>query len=245
MLKRTFNSAVYFIVLLTVPYCVQAQDNLITPANKKLQMKFLKPYKSSFDVIVQNNGKKKDYGLLIDEVKIIEMNGEKYFERIQKMPDINLVDTSINNFNDLSPVSHAGNNLSGYLHLNFGKSKVTGEKYLSKNDSLIKINTKMPTPYFDSNMFEVVLRLLPLDNNFKGAVPYYQFETGGYTIYSVKVIGSEELKNPDGTTENSWILETSYNDSRSDIYISKKTREVLKKMVIRSPQVKILFERVD
>ncbi len=208
-------------------------------------MKFLKPYKNSFNVIVQNNGKKKDYGLLIDEVKIIEMNGKKYFERIQKMPDISLIDTSINNYNDLSPVMHSGHNSSGFMHLNFGESRVTGEKYFSKNDSTFVINTNMPGPYFDSNMFEVVLKLLPLKENYETSIPYYIFESGGYVLYKAKVTRDEEFKTAKGEMKNVWVLETTDGKSTSRLFIAKDSREVMKKEIIRSPQVEILFERTD
>ena len=246
MLKQTCKCIIcFFIVLLTVPYCVKAQDDLITPASKTLQMKYLRPYKNSFDVIVQNNGKKKDYGLLIDEVKIIEMNGNKYFERIQKMPDIGLIDTSINNFNDLSPVFHSGHNSSGYMHLNFRRTKVTGKKYFSKNDSTFVINMSMPGPYFDSNMFDVVLQLLPLKKDFEGSIPYYEFESGGYVIYKAKVTGDKKFKTAKGKMKNVWVLETTDGKSATEFYITKETRSIVKKVSSRSPRVKILFEQVD
>ena len=236
---------ILFYVFIACTSLINGQTELITPKSNQLQIKYLKPSEVSFKVIMESNGNKKDLGLLIDQIKIIEWNGNKCIERIQQMPNINLIDTSINNINSLSPVFHAGHNPSGYMRLNFETTTVTGEKYFSNKDSLIKFNTKMPAPYFDSNMFEVILSLLPLSDNFKAQIPYYEFESGGYTIYKAKVNGSKKVKNPKGSFENTWILETEHNGTRSVFYISKSKREILKKEIFRSPTLKIVFDRVD
>jgi len=245
MLNLTMQRIILFVLLIIAPIYVKAQDKVVTPESKILQMNYLQPYKSSGRVIVENGGKQRDLGKLIDELKIIEKNGNKYYERVQQMPKIGLIDTSIDNFDNLSPVFHAGHNSSGYMHLNFGKSKVTGEKYFSKNDSLYIINTDMPGDYFDSNIFEVVLRLLPLKENYEARIPYYLFESGGYVLYKAKVTGDEEFKTAKGKIENVWVLETFDGKSTTRFYITKDTRTVIKMVSIRSPQVKILYERVD
>lgn len=245
MLNLSLRKIILIIVLFAVPCCINAQSNIITPESNALQMDYLQSYKSTFKVIIENNGKQNNLGMLIDELKIIEKNGKKYYERVQQMPKIGLVDTSIDNFDNLSPIFHAGHNSSGYMHLNFGKSKVTGEKYFSQNDSLYIINNNMPGGYFDSNMFEVVLKLLPLKENYEVSIPYYVFESGGYVLYEAKVTGEEKLKTQKGKIKNVWVLEVTDGKSTSSFYITKDTRTVIKGVSIRSPQVKILFERAD
>lgn len=240
IIKALFLSFVFF----TAPFTARAQKNLVTPSENILQMKYLKPYKISFNVILENSGIKRNLGHLTDEVKIIEINREKYFERIQKMPKINLVDTSINRINNLSPVLHSGHNPVGFMRLNFGKLKVTGEKYFSKNDSTVIINTNMPTTYYDSNMFEVVLSLLPLKENLDVKIPYYEFESGGYVLYRARVTGDEKIKTSENTWKNAWLLETTNGKSTTRFYITKDTRSVIRKVSIRSPQVKIIMDKI-
>ena len=245
MLNLLMRKIVLLFLLFTLAYFANAQNNIITPETNTLQMYYLRPYKSISKVIVENNGKERDLGMLIDELKIIEKDGEKYYERVQQMPTIGLIDTSIDKCDNLAPVFHAGHNSSGYMHLNFGKSEVTGEKYFSKNDSLYIINNNMPGSYFDSNMFEVVLRLLPLKENYEVSVPYYIFESGGYVLYKVKVTGEDELKTGNDEMKDVWVLEAKDNESATTFYITKETREVIKMISIRSPQLKIISTKID
>lgn len=245
MLSLSMKRMILFIFLFVAPLYIKAQNKIVTPESKTLQMNYLQPYKISFKVSIESGEKQRDLGVLIDELKIIEKNEKKYYERVQQMPKIGLIDTSIDNFDNLSPIFHAGHNSSGYMHLNFGKSKVTGEKYFSRNDSLYIINNNMPGGYFDSNMFEVALRLLPLKENYEVSIPYYVFESGGYVLYKAKVTRGEKLKTQKGKIKNVWVLEVTDGKSTSSFYITKDTRTVIKGVSIRSPQVKILFERAD
>ena len=245
MLNLSLQRIVLLMVFFAIPFYMEAQNNIVTPELNILQMGYLKPYKSSFKVIVESNGKQRDLGMLIDELKMIEKNGKKYYERVQQMPKIGLIDTSIDNCDNLSPVFHAGHNSSGYMYLNFRKSKVTGEKYFLKNDSLFIINNDMQGGYFDSNMFQVILRLLPLKKDYKASIPYYEFESGGYVLYKAKVIGDEEFRTEEGGTKNVWILETENGKSTSKFYITKDTREVIKMITIRSSKLKIVSTKID
>lgn len=206
-------------------------------------MVYLHSYKAVFSVIVQTEEGKKDLGLLKEEVKLFSEDGEKFIERIQTMDKIGLIDTCISKAYNLSPVYHAGHNSSGYMKIKFSKTKAKGVRYFSKNDSTFIIDQTMPAPYFDSNNFEVVLSLLPLDSNFEADIPFFQFESGGYTMYSSRVIGEETISD-NNTTRKVWVLVTSFGDSETTFYIAKDNREIIKKINNRANNTKVTFNKV-
>lgn len=206
-----------------------AQDSkIISPSEKDINTCYIKPYSAERRMTIIRNGSAMPPMVMKDAVSINEKNGEKFLVRVQTIDAMNFVDTSINVYKNFKPVYHSGHNKSGDLILFFGDGVVNGKKHFSINDSTALIDTKMPLPYFDSNLYDLVVTSLALEKGLKAKIPTYIFEDSGLSWFEIFVSGEEEITLTNGTKVLAWVVENINSNKKAQMWISKKDHELVK-----------------
>lgn len=142
------------------------------------------------------------------------------------------VDSSICVRNTFSPVRHASYNGQRDMVLNFGKI-VTGfyRDKMRKKDTTISDTTR--TPYFDSNLYPILIRWLPLKEGFTKKIAIYDYNPSakiGVISASIdKVIGGTYASKTFGL-RNVWVVDVTdeISNGKSTYFIDKKDRRLWK-----------------
>lgn len=220
---------VFASLLVSFSQTLFAQDSkIISPTEKNINAGYIKPYSAEKKMTMIRNGNAMPPMVMKDVVSVNEKNGEKFLVRVQTIDAVNFVDTSVNVYKNFKPVYHSGHNKSGDLILFFGDEVVNGKKHFSKNDSTVLIDTKMPLPYFDSNIYDLVVTSLTLEKGLKAKIPTYIFEDGGLSWFEITVTGEEEITLQNGSKISAWVIENINNNKKAQMWISKKDHDLVK-----------------
>ena len=142
------------------------------------------------------------------------------------------VDSSICIRNTLSPVRHASYNRQRDMVLNFGKV-VTGfyRDKMRKKDTTISDTTR--TPYFDSNLYPVLIRWLPLKEGFTQKIAIYDYNPSakiGVISASVDKVSSGTYGSKTSGLRTVWVVDVTdeIGNGKSTYFIDKKDRRLWK-----------------
>ena len=142
------------------------------------------------------------------------------------------VDSSTCLRNTLIPVRHASYNVQRDMALNFGKV-VTGfyRDKMRKKDTTIADTTR--TPYFDSNLYPVLIRWLPLREGFTQKIPIYDYNPSakiGVISASVDKVSTGMYRSKTEGLRNVWVVDVTdeIGNGKSTYFIDKKDRRLWK-----------------
>ncbi len=145
------------------------------------------------------------------------------------------VDSSICIRNTLSPVRHASYNSQRDMALNFGKV-VTGfyRDKMRKKDMIISDTTR--TPYFDSNLYPVLIRWLPLKEGFTQKIAIYDYNPSakiGVISASVDKVSTGTYGSRTSGLRNVWVVDVTdeIGNGKSTYFIDKKDRRLWKQTI--------------
>lgn len=103
----------------------------------------------------------------------------------------------------------------------------------------------MPQPYFDSNLSEIVFRLLPLAPGLQATVPCYEYEEAGQTLLHVRSVREDYLLGPDERLQRTWLVEMDQDQTKPfTLWIDQKTRELLKVVYYTGPGKSVAIFKV-
>lgn len=197
----------------------------ITPSPKFIMTKYLKNEVSQYELSVNVKGKRVVRAILEETITLLpnKQQKKKRLLRVQKLlvqGRAVSVDSAIITLKDFKPIYHAGTNPKRNIRINYhyASGKVERSYFLKKKQLTHKIDQNTSTPYFDSNVYEMMLRILPLKPGLEAKFPAYAYESKEkhgvrwYNIpkvilgkYHQKVCYVITVKNNQGQQTNYWI----------------------------------------
>lgn len=116
----------------------------------------------------------------------------------------------------LRPISLV-NRRQGQIHvrLTYGPERITGEKI--EGGVSTPIDVPLTGPVWEGNLFGQTFAALPLAEGAEFAVPYWQYDKG-FGTFSMRVVGSETVRTPDGPVE-AWVVEAGPDEDRDLTYL--------------------------
>ncbi|WP_375448365.1 hypothetical protein [uncultured Fibrella sp.] len=142
------------------------------------------------------------------------------------------VDSTVCVRNTLEPIRHASYNMQRDMVLNFGKV-VTGfyRDKLRKKDTPINDTTR--TPYFDSNLYPILIRWLPLKQGFTQKIAIYDYNPSakiGVITASVGNVSSGTYASKTAGLRNVWVVDVTdeIGNGKSTYFIDKANRRLWK-----------------
>ncbi len=133
-----------------------------------------------------------------------------------------VVDTTLSTAKSLAPIYERTYKPSGIIFINFTKKLATG--LIGRAPTLKTIHDTLTTTAFNSTDLDLVVRSLPLTDNFTASLPIYDPEFGGYRHASIHVIHAE--KNP-SSKELKWLVRVNDRQHQNDYLIDNTSRALL------------------
>ncbi|MFT3795871.1 hypothetical protein [Flavobacterium sp.] len=141
------------------------------------------------------------------------------------------IDSTAAEIETLKPIFHSSYNAQRDMRLQFGK-QVTG----FYNDKVKQVNTPISdvpqSAYFDSNLYPVLLRWLPLTEGYQQTIAIYDMnptQTGVHKAFITEVKKGEYLSKKSGR-HAVWIVsvydEIGDGNTKSQYYIDQQTRQL-------------------
>lgn len=209
-------------------------QNLLSPSNIKLDSKYIQEESSEVSWTMENAGKKIEIGKVTTELKKLNKKDllVKTIVKMKQAPEA-WVDSTIIKISNFQPVYHSSFNSMRNMSLTFGKNKVTGyylDKKTQKKDLIYEATT---SAYFDSNSYPVLIRFLPLKENYTAEISIFDYNpTAKKGIIKAYI---EKVEKAEYNGKKVWIVKTTDDiqdrKTESTYYIDSITRKVIKQEI--------------
>ncbi len=153
-----------------------------------------------------------------------------------KQSPLNWIDSTIVESRNFVPIYHSSYNEQRDMVLKFGR-KITGY-YLDKQSGIsTQISEETETPFFDSNFYPQLIKLLPLKENYTTTISIFDYNPKSKTgVITATIRKTEEATlNFNGEIKQVWKVEAtddiSNNAAISTYYIDRSTRKILKQEI--------------
>ena len=218
------NIFVVAAVLLTATAQLQAQIT-ITPAKKMIARQYLQSEVNRYELSMQKNGQRIVRAVLEDAITL--MPAKNQLLRVQTLlvkGKPMSIDSVLVTLDAFQPIYHAGTNprRSVQLKYDYALGKIIGQytpkRQVKKQAKTHIIQQQVPAPYFDSNVYEMMLRFLPLKTGLKAKFPAYAYESAqrnGVRWYEIQEVALQKfnqqacfvvkVKNEQGQVVYYWI----------------------------------------
>ena len=109
------------------------------------------------------------------------------------------------------------NTRQGQVHVRvrYEADRIVGEKI--EGGVSTPIDVPLTGPVWEGNLFGQTFAALPLAENAEFSLPYWQYDKG-FGTFSVKVVGKETVRTPDGPIE-AWVVEAGPDADRDLTYL--------------------------
>ncbi|MDM1554453.1 MULTISPECIES: hypothetical protein [Chryseobacterium] len=221
-----------FIFLLLISSTHFFSQQLLTPQNAGINSKLIKDEISEAIWYADNAGSKTEIGSIITELKKVNKTDLliKTTVKLKQAPDAQWTDSTLVKTSDFSPVYHSSYNMMRDMVLKSGKEKVSGY-YLDKKSQKKDIVDLPATEYFDSSSYAMLIRFLPLKENYTAEISIFDYnpkseKKGMMKAYILDTQKTEYKGKP------VWAVKT--NDDISNkastvtYYIDPETRKIVK-----------------
>ncbi|MGH1519883.1 hypothetical protein [Chryseobacterium sp. JK1] len=221
-----------FFLLLLLSSAHFFSQNLLTPKNSGMDSKFIKDEISEAVWYAENAGAKIEIGSIITEFKKLNKTDLliKTTVKMKQAPDAKWTDSTLVKIKNFDPIYHSSYNTMRDMALQSEKNKVTGY-YLDKKSQKKDIIDIPATQYFDSSSYAMLIRLLPLKENYTGEISIFDYnpkseKKGMMKAYILDTQKSEYKGKP------VWIVKTtddiSNKTTTTTYYIDTATRKIVK-----------------
>lgn len=151
-------------------------QNLLSPKNPGINPKLIKDETSEAVWYAGNADTKTEIGSIITEIKKLNKSDLliRTTVKMKQAPDAKWIDSTLVKISDFEPVYHSSYNLNRDMVLKSGKDKVTGY-YLDKKSQKKEIIEIPATDYFDSSSYAMLIRYLPLKENYTAEISIFDY----------------------------------------------------------------------
>lgn len=242
---------ILYILLVTFGTSLQvfSQETLLSPLNNPADKSFIKAETSEMTWFMLKDSLKIQIGNVLTEI-------QKEKERIYIITKVNMkqsptkwVDSTIVETLNFKPIYHSSFNQQRNMVLNFGE-KITGYYLDKQTGTKTQISEEVDKPFFDSNFYPQLIRLLPLKDNYSNTISIFDYNTTSKTGVITATIKDTEQTTIDfnGKKKQVWKVEVtddiSNNSAISTYYIDTSTRKILKQEIDFGGR-KMLLELVE
>lgn len=226
-----------------------SQETLLSPSNITTDKSLIKSETSEMYWFMLQDSLKIQIGSIQTQI-------QKEEERIYIITKVNMkqstskwIDSTIVETQTFIPIYHSSFNQQRDIVLEFGE-KITGYYLDKQTDTKTEISEKIDKPFFDSNFYPQLIRLLPLKNNYSSTISIFDYNPKYKTgLITATIKNTEETTiNFNGKEKQVWKVEAtddiSNNFAISTYYIDKSTRKILKQEIDFGGR-KMLMELVE
>ena len=240
-----------YVLLVTFGTFIQvfSQETLLSPLNNPADKSFINAETSEMNWFMLNDSLKVKIGN-------VQTTIQKKKESIYIITTVNMkhsttkwIDSTIVETLNFKPIYHSSFNQQRDMVLNFGE-KITGY-YLNKQlGTKTEISEEADKPFFDSNFYPQLIRLLPLKDNYANTISIFDYNPTSKTGVITATIKDTKQATIDfnGKKKQVWKVEVSddisNNTAISTYYIEKSTRKILKQEIDFGGR-KMLMELVE
>lgn len=221
-----------FIFLLLISSTPLFSQQLLTPQNAGINSKLIKDETSEAIWYADNAGSKIEIGSIITELKKVNKTDLliRTTVKLKQAPDAKWTDSTLVKTSDFTPVYHSSYNMMRDMVLKSGKEKVSGY-YLDKKTSKKDLIDLPATQYFDSSSYAMLIRFLPLKENYTTEISIFDYnpkseKKGMMKAYILDTQKTEYNGKP------VWAIKTnddiSNRTSTVTYYIDPETRKIVK-----------------
>lgn len=243
------NTLYILLFIFGISVQVFSQEELLSPINNTANKKLIKSETS-----------KMSWFILKDSLKIqignIQTQIQKEKERLYIITTVNMkqsptkwIDSTIVETQTFKPIYHSSFNQQRDMVLKFGE-KITGYYLDKQTGTKTEISEKTDKPFFDSNFYPQLIRLLPLKNNYSQTISIFDYNpTSKIGVITATVKNTEETTiNFNRKEKQVWKVTTTdditNNTATTIYYIDKSTRNLLKQEIDFGGR-KMLMELVE
>jgi hypothetical protein len=223
------NTICILLVIFGLSNPLFSQKILLTPSNN-----------TAYKNLIKSETSEMTWFMLQDSLKIqlgnIHTQIEREKEKIYLITTINLknsptkwIDSTIVETQTFKPIYHSSYNQQRDMILKF-EENITGFYLDKQTDTKTEILEKTEEPFFDSNFYPQLIRLLPLKSNYSTAISIFDYNPKSKIgVITATIKNTEETTiNFNGKAIQVWKVETtddiSNNSATNTYYIEKTTR---------------------
>ena len=217
-------------------FSIYSQENIITPLNLQANDSLLKSDTYSMDWFMVTDTTEVKIGEV--ETQIQKKKAVTYVITQVKMnrSTDKWIDTTVVATKNFEPIYHASYNQQRDMVLKFDE-KVTGYYLDKKSSTRTPILEETNTPFFDSNFYPQLIRLLPLKDNYAKTISIFDYNPKskiGVLTATIKNT-QKNMVNFKGESLPIWKVEVtddiSGNNALNTYYIDFRTRKLLKQEI--------------
>lgn len=222
----------------TEPTAMLAGDAAISTAK-------LGPETTTRRMVLVQAGQEREVGSIRTEMTTIDVNGRPAFLRVQTLTSPMMgtgVDSVVIDRATLAPIRHRSTNARRTMALDYRNDSVVGS-VTPAGGSAQAIAARADTALFDANVVDLILRSLPLSEDYAVRHPVYLHEGGGKVWVTSRVTGSEQVAGESGVMVDAWVVESKMGGQTFRHWIAKESREVLQSALDAAPGVQVKVVR--
>jgi len=139
------------------------------------------------------------------------------------------------------PYSHQDVTEAYKLSAAYRGSEVCGEKRMIDGQAF-PIRARIESPAFDAHSVEMVLRVLPLTDEYVAELPVFHTGRGAEMVVVARVFGREALISSTGS-EDAWKVKTDWDGLTQYYWIGMESRDLLRQVSELSEGMQLEFVR--
>ncbi|MCW5516942.1 hypothetical protein [Muriicola sp. Z0-33] len=227
----------YILMITLMTYMqVSSQETPLNPLNNSADNSLIKSENSKMTWFMIKDSIKMPIGNI--ETIINKDKAKIYIVTIVNMEQssIKWIDSTVVQTKNFKPIYHSSNNQQRDMVLKFGE-KISGY-YLDKQTGVkTQISEEVHKPFFDSNFYPQLIRLLPLKNGYSNTISIFDYNPKTKTgVITATVKNTEETTiNFNGKKTEVFKVhasdDISNNSTQSTYYIDVSTRKILKQEI--------------
>lgn len=191
----------------------------------------LQPQSDRKTVTMIERGVRRVVGTTTEKIAVVEAKGLPALRRTQMLDSDELGNRTAETVvfrAGFRPYSHRDASDAGTLSIRYRGSTVFGERETVDGD-VTPLGAKLACPVFDAHSVEMVLRVLPLAEDYVAEVPIYHAGRGAQMLVTAHVIGSEALM-VSGRSIDAWNVETIWDGVTQYYWIGIESRHLLRQL---------------
>lgn len=211
------------------------------------QVSTITPLNNSFDSeLIKNENYEMTWFMEIDTAKIEIGKINTVIKRINNnvliVTSVNInqaqtkwVDSTLARISDLKPIYHSSYNQQRDMVLNFDEN-VTGYYFDKRTNTKNEISETTSGSYFDSNVYQQLIRWLPLNNEYHKAISIFDYNPSAKTgVIKAFIKRVKKGTVPGNEGRDVWIVkmtdDISDNKAIMTFYIDSNTRQIIRQEV--------------
>ncbi len=220
----------------------------ISPSNLKIDKAFVFPEKYTMNTFFVMGSQKIPIGKIHTSLdKTTETISITTILRLANLPSSEYIDSTVVGSRNFKPVYHSSKNPMREMVFKFGE-KITGYYKDLETDSITEILETTIEPFFDSNSYPYIIRLLPLKDDYAVEISIFDFNPKSKvgimtaTILDTKSIEMEFNDEQRKVWEVKTTSDISDNKFITTFYIDKLTNKTLKQ-ITENDKGQLVMER--